>query len=41
MLTAIGDAVVIISWTVDDRGSEILSFDVQIRESDGLTFTSE
>lgn len=31
----------IITWTVNDRGSPITSFDVKIRESDGLTFTSE
>lgn len=32
---------VVIEWTVIDRGSPITSVQVWIRESDGLTFTTE
>lgn len=39
--TIVGDNVVVISWQCDDRGSPITAYLVQIRESNGITFTTE
>lgn len=39
--TTAGASEVVIAWTVDNRGSAITHFLVQIRESDGLTYTAE
>ena len=41
VVTQAGDGEIIVSWSVDDRGSLVSAFDVKIRETDGLTYTSE
>ena len=39
--TTAGSNEIIISWNVNDRGSPITQILVEIRESDGLTYTAE
>ena len=39
--TTAGSNEVIVSWDVDDRGSPISQVLVEIRESDGLSYTAE